>query len=453
MCVRPRSWVAWIADQEIWLLIAGVSLVMFTSRWATWGLGTLAVAWFLRWLGRGSPTVRTALDGPAILLLVTIPVTLAVTSDRRTTFTAVSRLLAGLALCYGLANWARERSHFPVLTLGLAAAGIGLALFATVSVIWPVGSKLPIIPRAFYSKMTILVSDTINANMMAGALMMILPFVVSMTFFGDKLSSASGAVPASAARLLDSRWVRRLWFGTSALLVGTLLVLTKSRGGWIAGGVSLFVLLAGRWPRMLWLIPAVLLAFGLLLWRGEASGLLDAVVFAGSSPVDDPGSIPPGWSGRPEIWSRAIYMIQDFPLTGIGAGTFASVADVLYPFLSFRPHLEVTHAHNLFLQIAVDLGLPGLVAYLAILLLSLWGAVSNARFYRRTGQYGQAALAWAGLSSLAGMLVHGTVDATTWIVGRGSFLPWVVVGTIVAQSGIRAADGCEQTNSAGRDTP
>jgi putative inorganic carbon (HCO3(-)) transporter len=204
---------------------------------------------------------------------------------------------------------------------------------------------------------------------------------------------------------------------------------------------------------MLWLIPAALLAFGLLLWRGEASGLLDAVVFAGSSPVDDPGSIPPGWSGRPEIWSRAIYMIQDFPLTGIGAGTFASVADVLYPFLSFRPHLEVTHAHNLFLQIAVDLGLPGLVAYLAILLLSLWGAVSNARFYRRTGQYGQAALAWAGLSSLAGMLVHGTVDATTWIVGRGSFLPWVVIGTIVAQSGIRAADGCEQTNSAGRDTP
>ena len=74
-----------------------------------------------------------------------------------------------------------------------------------------------------------------------------------------------------------------------------------------------------------------------------------------------------GWDGRREIWSRAIYMIQDFPFTGIGMGSFGEVADALYPFFSYSPG-AILHAHNLFLQIAVDLGIPGLIAWLAILL-------------------------------------------------------------------------------------
>ena len=36
---------------------------------------------------------------------------------------------------------------------------------------------------------------------------------------------------------------------------------------------------------------------------------------------------------------------------------------------------------------------------------------------------------WA---SLVGMVVHGMVDATTWIVGRGAFVPWMVIGAIQA---------------------
>jgi putative inorganic carbon (HCO3(-)) transporter len=92
----------------------------------------------------------------------------------------------------------------------------------------------------------------------------------------------------------------------------------------------------------------------------------------------------------------------------------------------------VEHAHNLFLQVAVDLGLPGLIAFLALLGLALWCAWDAARRYRQAGERGLAVLSWAGFAGLVAMGVHGTVDATTWIVSRGAFVPWAVIGAVLA---------------------
>jgi putative inorganic carbon (HCO3(-)) transporter len=40
---------------------------------------------------------------------------------------------------------------------------------------------------------------------------------------------------------------------------------------------------------------------------------------------------------------------------------------ILYPFFTVPPDTDIAHAHNIFLQTALDLGIPGLVAYLALL--------------------------------------------------------------------------------------
>ena len=39
----------------------------------------------------------------------------------------------------------------------------------------------------------------------------------------------------------------------------------------------------------------------------------------------------------------------------------------MYPYFLLGPEAQVPHAHNNSLQVAVDLGIPGLVAYLALL--------------------------------------------------------------------------------------
>jgi putative inorganic carbon (HCO3(-)) transporter len=230
-------------------------------------------------------------------------------------------------------------------------------------------------------------------------------------------------LPIGAA--MDHRWVQRLWFASSTLAIGTVLVLTKSRGAWLAAGAAFLVLLAYRWRWVLWALPVPAVGAGLTLWWfGGVQPFLNAIA---------PGSgLYEQWLGRVELWSRALYAIQDFAYTGAGAGTFAYVTDVLYPLLLKGPNAGIPHAHNLFLQVAFDLGLPGLIAFLALLMLALWCAWDGARSFQDAGERALSALSWAGLASLVAVLVHGAVDATTWIVSRGAFVPWAVIGTILA---------------------
>jgi putative inorganic carbon (HCO3(-)) transporter len=135
--------------------------------------------------------------------------------------------------------------------------------------------------------------------------------------------------------------------------------------------------------------------------------------------------------GRQEIWSRAIFMIQDFAFTGIGMGTFGDVADAMYPFFLASPG-STPHAHNLFLQIAVDLGIPGLVAWLAIWMVMIAMAYQVYR-HGRESQNGWASGLGAGLlcSQLA-LVSHGMLDAVTWGMVKPAPLVWALWGVTVA---------------------
>ena len=126
------------------------------------------------------------------------------------------------------------------------------------------------------------------------------------------------------------------------------------------------------------------------------------------------------FSGRPEIWSRAIYAIQDFSFTGTGLGTFRRVVNLLYPLFTISPDTDIAHAHNMLLQVAVDVGLPGLIAYLALLELAAAVAWSAAR--RSSGVACSLSLGlFAGLIALH---IYGLTDALALGPSRGSCSGW-----------------------------
>ena len=68
---------------------------------------------------------------------------------------------------------------------------------------------------------------------------------------------------------------------------------------------------------------------------------------------------------RVQVWHASLQAFHDFTLTGIGIGAFRDVVPVLYPNTAVNSEIA-THAHNLYLQIGLDLGLPGLLAYLSL---------------------------------------------------------------------------------------
>jgi putative inorganic carbon (HCO3(-)) transporter len=92
----------------------------------------------------------------------------------------------------------------------------------------------------------------------------------------------------------------------------------------------------------------------------------------------------------------------------------------------------VPHAHNNFLQVGVDLGIPGLVAYVGLLAaftLCAW------RVHRSTRTRSTRLLV-AGLFS--GMLAHqvfGVMDAIT-LGAKPGFLLWIILGLVAALYGL-----------------
>ena len=123
-------------------------------------------------------------------------------------------------------------------------------------------------------------------------------------------------------------------------------------------------------------------------------------------------------------------MIQDFSITGIGMGTYPQVIELLYP-LSAVTYQPAYHSHNLYLQIAVDVGLPGLIAWLSIALTLFYLAVQIYRSGISSQNAWLAAVGAALICSQVAVLVHGLVDAVTWGLVRPAPFLWGIWGMVL----------------------
>lgn len=381
---------------EAWLVVALAAACIISESLLGPVLIAAALFWPLRWLANRRFSQSTPLDRLAIFLGLWLVIPLLVTALPEITIPQVYRLLLGLALCYAIVNHPWSQVSLRWVLFGLVGLGVGLNLFALLSVDWFVG-KLALISVDAVKNLPHLLGEQIHPNVMAGTLVLLVLFVPSWLLFGGRQIRWWG-------------WILLCLVAGFSLVV---LLLTKSRGAWLALVVGLAVLVVLRWPRWwvmtmlgLGLTGMILLAF----YTGWAFELLNG-------------------NGRQEIWTRAVWMIADFPFTGIGMGTFSQVAAALYPFSSLSAS-DTPHAHNLFLQIAVDLGLPGLVLWLimvGILMRCAW------QVYRaRQRQAAWLAALGAGLiAAQVAMLTHGLVDAVTWGT-RPALVVWGLWGLTLA---------------------
>ncbi len=133
---------------------------------------------------------------------------------------------------------------------------------------------------------------------------------------------------------------------------------------------------------------------------------------------------------RFEVWGYALEAIGNFPLTGTGLGTFRQVVLRLYPMTVF-PNPDVSHAHNVFLQVALDTGLPGLIAYLALLGLVLvvgWRWISQSPAH-------EVGMAVGVLACLLAFHLFGLGD-TIAPGAKPGLLFWWLVGLVTASVGV-----------------
>lgn len=391
------------------LSMASASVLPFAVAAITFFAGVRILSAYA--VGRRVKLIQTPVDLPVLILCVTLGLTLWVTIQPEVTLTQALRLLAGIGLFYALAHY---RSHvIPTANsrfvtnalLSLSLVGMALALSSPLVVEWSGQSKLGLVPPEIYQSFRQLVADGINPNVMAGALVILSPIPLAGLLFGEPSTVWAKCINA-----------------VSIVAIFLALVLASSRSALAAFCLSVALLLLLRWPRVTTASGIILVgAFvGLLVFRPGAMPATTAETDQG---------IFGGLVERSEIWMRGQYIVQDFPLTGIGMGNFARVADLLYPPLMTRPGIE--HAHNLMLQIAVDLGLPGLIAWLATFGLILTGLLIVIRASRKAAK-ADLALACGLLCSQAALIAHGMTDAVTWGMVRSAPLVWALWGVSMA---------------------
>jgi O-antigen ligase len=153
--------------------------------------------------------------------------------------------------------------------------------------------------------------------------------------------------------------------------------LTLSRAGLVAlGGALVAAVFVGGRRRLG--IGLLALAIGL-----TALGYFS---FAASEQARERVTTVGSGTGRTDIWTVAWRMVDDDPVRGVGVGNFqtASIHYLLRPGAILRDEFIVDKpqvAHNVYLHVLAELGVPGLLLFLGVVgagLLAAWRAAREA---------------------------------------------------------------------------
>lgn len=352
----------------------------------------------------GSRRYAVRLLTPGLAYLLTALIAVWAAYDRPAAEIRFGLLAGGTAAALGLA-WAGRRGGERVLALvGLGCAWLGAAIGAyfVLTYDWQalIAAKIPVLNQVGFwiqkHRPVLPAAEDVHSNVASAVL-------APLWLLG------AGAVWHARRR----RWPAPVVLaGVAALAAaGGALILTVSRGAWIGtvAGVGLAVYLArrtaassavggqpsadGRQPSAVGLdgllaLGAVLLAVLLLL----AVAPPPALRFLSDTSA----------AGRPQLWRWGLDLIADYPFTGSGLGSTMMVLSsyVLMLHVGF-----IHHVHNLYLQVAVEQGLPGLLAFGTLVARA---GINVARAYRSRGA---TPLIMAVAAALVALLVHGVVDA------------------------------------------
>jgi putative inorganic carbon (HCO3(-)) transporter len=384
----------------LWLVGLLPLFLLAQGQYLLFGVGGVLFLWIWVGLTTGYWGRSTPIDWSLLVWLLLIPITLVVTPDLKLTTQFLGDFLAELLALYGVVTWVRNQNRLYLTAWGLLLAGALLAILAPVLVLQT--QKFFHLPTAIIT-LHFLLELSVNANVMSGTLVILLPVGVALTI--NQFQSANG-------------WLKKLVALSATILIGGTIVIIQSRGAYVALAIALLVLFFFVNRRV-----ALFTLGGLTLVTG--AGVIIMLVF---NQTKLEASSLQGVNERLEIWSRAIASISDFPFTGIGFGTFTFATSLIYPFsLIDVSNGAPPHAHNLFLQVGVDLGVIGLISYIALLLNI--SVLSLTHWKQKSPNW----IILGSFASLSAFLVYGLTDAISWGT-RPAFLGWAVLGLLLAGS-------------------
>jgi O-antigen ligase/Tfp pilus assembly protein PilF len=405
-----------------WLWNAAMPWGVFVFRLI--GLGALAAVSVAHVRGRleaNAWSARTALLAVGVVLLAAASAVVSVHSGK--SLEAMLNLLAILGLFLATVFLVRGSGHARLLALAQVFCALPVAVLGILQhyrpELVPAGSSYP--GRAL--------GPFGQPNRLGGYLIAALPLAITLSF------------------LTHDRMLRALLLG-SALVLALGLVLSYSRGAWIAFALAIatlaFVLL--RWPA---LAPRPLLAGAALAVLVVPALVLLPSVVSRIAPRPQASqawnlSFDPEREGsvamRGAVWQGALAAVSARPLLGWGVGAFREAFDRSKGETMKRLEAEggrtADQAHGYYLATLVERGLPGL----GIVLFFAAAALVAGTAAIGSGAPAEVRLLAAGLvASVTALLVHAMFEDNLTLMPHALLLHANLGLLVTAAPGTRSA--------------
>ena len=344
---------------DLILVLVSGAVWMLKPGWGFWFLLTALLPAGFRIMGGKRPFQKTQVDGLVILFFITATVGYWASYDQETAWRKLWLIASAVLLYYALS--AQPKENFVWLSMILFFIGVGVSLHYLLAYDF-VGAprKLQIanaIGRWIVNMRPEFGWISIHPNYVAGIVAITTPFIL---------------FPAIELKKNKNQNVFLLVLISMGLIISLFAIfMATSRGIWMAIFSAIGIWLFWRFINLRGInfrlkqeafFPSAVLVY---------LSLIVMVLYLG--PANLGGTFSSeylfGTGSRAELFGRSLALVRDFPIMGGGLSAFPGLYS--HDILGI-PYFNVPNSHNLFLDVAIEQGLLGGIAFLIIFLVSVW---------------------------------------------------------------------------------
>ncbi|MBE6688807.1 MAG: hypothetical protein E7588_05965 [Ruminococcaceae bacterium] len=379
----------------------------FMPTMAMCGLTIFCTMAFILKVARGKRTFRfEAIDMAVLVFMVFIFFGGTVSVDFSTSVKSAAVFLALMLNYFLVANLIRNRTltvrilqSFSLSMLVTALIGLYQKFFMAANTTWHDTTMFGDIGTRIYSTFQ-------NPNVYGEYLVMAIPLSLALLFTQKTYKERFMTFVITACALMA-------------------LVYTQSRGAWLAFLISIAIYLLIKTSKMLVVYLLGIFSIPILPF------VLPQSIVSRFMSIGNLGDSSTSY--RVSIWRAAVKMIEDFFTGGIGIGTTAF--SKVYPSYSLAGIEAAPHSHQLFFQIAIEMGFFALIAFFAVIFILIRKNSHTLMEYGKKSGY--TLISSAALCGIIGMMIQGLTDYV-WYNYRVFGMFWIVMGLCV--SALRCAE-------------
>ncbi len=351
--------------------------------------------------------VRTPLDLPIILFGVVLVISAITSFAVANSLMVVMVYLAFMTSYFLLTNTIKTKKQLYALISSLMIAALFVAVYGIYQHIFGFPEGATWIDSDMFSDIeTRVVSTFENPNVLGEYLLLMIPIGMALIWSAPK-------------------WYNK---GLNLCLTGALalcMIYTYSRGNWLGLIFAAFLFLVFYDRRFIWL-GAILLLFSPMFLPET---ILNRFLSIGDT-------TDTSTSYRVYIWFGTFALLKNYWFCGIGPGPEAF--SLIYPHYSYAG-IVAPHAHNLYLQIMVEDGILGVIAFAFMIILYFKDAIST---YLKTTDKNLKAIIIGLASGMFGFLIQGLFD-NVWYNYRIVLMFFIIVGITAAAANISKCGGAD----------